>query len=128
MTTSYTSFQIVGLTASVGIGQLKKSKPLDGAVKHIQRLCANLDCTLHTNVEQRAAIEKYAKTKHRGEKYTKTKHRGEKYAKTRHKSENINYAKTKHRGENYTTRPDIKVKATTRPDIKVKLHQDQTLR
>ena len=50
--------QIVGLTASVGVG---RGASVMGAVKHIQELCAKLDCTLHTVQREKEALNRYLK-------------------------------------------------------------------
>ena len=50
--------QIVGLTASVGVG---RGGSVVGAVNHIQELCARLDCTLHTVQKEKEALNRYLK-------------------------------------------------------------------
>ena len=57
--------QIVGLTASVGAGRPAKSKPLEAAMKHIQKLCAQLDCSLQKVVKEIDNLREYEKTKKR---------------------------------------------------------------
>ena len=59
------NMQIVGLTASVGAGRPSKSKPLEAAMKHIQKLCAQLDCSLQKVVREIDNLREYEKTKKR---------------------------------------------------------------
>ena len=48
------SFQIIGLTASVGVGGARMAKQ---AVEHILKLAANLDCRITTVQENRQELD-----------------------------------------------------------------------
>lgn len=58
-------FQIVGLTASLGVGHASTTA---GAVKHIEKVCANLDsteiCVVKRNIEE---LREYVATPEMGE-------------------------------------------------------------
>ena len=57
-------FQIVGLTASVGVG---KKPNLEGAMEHILRLCANLDAqTLKPVTRHRQQLSEHVSTPAQG--------------------------------------------------------------
>ena len=45
---------------------MNKTNPLIGAMKHIHKICANLDCTLHMVQEHRDELQQFIKQKVNG--------------------------------------------------------------
>ena len=54
-----TVFQVIGLTASVGVG---KNSTVYGAREHILKLCANLNCKIVQVKRETESLNKYVNT------------------------------------------------------------------